>query len=56
MPEELVPDEPEVHGLQALLELQASRSAARVDADGRAVLLDDQDVDRPPVHAGKREK
>lgn len=40
---ELVPDEPEVHGLQALLELQASRSAARVDAAGRPVLLDDQD-------------
>jgi predicted RNA polymerase sigma factor len=40
---ELVPDEPEVHGLQALLELQASRSAARVDAGGRPVLLDDQD-------------
>src|SRR5690349_14082394 len=40
---ELVPDEPEVHGLQALLELQASRGAARVGADGRAVLLDDQD-------------
>jgi RNA polymerase sigma factor (sigma-70 family) len=40
---ELTPDEPEVHGLQALLELQASRSAARVDAEGRPVLLDDQD-------------
>ena len=40
---ELVPDEPEVHGLQALLELQASRAAARVDAEGRPVLLDDQD-------------
>ncbi|QIK67754.1 sigma-70 family RNA polymerase sigma factor [Nocardioides sp. HDW12B] len=40
---DLVPDEPEVHGLQALLELQASRTAARVDAAGRAVLLDDQD-------------
>jgi predicted RNA polymerase sigma factor len=40
---ELMPDEPEVHGLQALLELQASRSAARVDAEGRPVLLDDQD-------------
>jgi RNA polymerase sigma factor (sigma-70 family) len=39
----LIPDDAEVHGLQALLELQASRSAARVDADGRAVLLDDQD-------------
>ncbi len=40
---DLMPDEAEVHGLQALLELQASRSAARVDADGRPVLLDDQD-------------
>lgn len=40
---DLMPDEPEVHGLQALLELQASRSAARVDAEGRPVLLDDQD-------------
>lgn len=39
----LMPDEPEVHGLQALLEMQASRSAARVDAEGRPVLLDDQD-------------
>ena len=40
---ELMPDEPEVHGLQALMELQASRAAARVDAEGRPVLLDDQD-------------
>ena len=40
---ELMPDEPEAHGLQALLELQASRSAARLDADGRPVLLDEQD-------------
>ncbi|GAA3811447.1 RNA polymerase sigma factor [Nocardioides panacisoli] len=40
---ELMPDEPEVHGLQALLELQASRGAARVDAAGRPVLLDVQD-------------
>jgi RNA polymerase sigma factor (sigma-70 family) len=40
---ELMPDEPEVHGLQALLELQASRGAARLDADGRPVLLEDQD-------------
>uniref|UniRef100_UPI00160203B6 RNA polymerase sigma factor n=1 Tax=Nocardioides stalactiti TaxID=2755356 RepID=UPI00160203B6 len=39
----LMPDEPEVHGLQALLELQASRGAARLDAEGRPVLLDDQD-------------
>ncbi len=40
---ELMPADPEIHGLQALLELQASRAAARVDAEGRAVLLDDQD-------------
>ncbi len=40
---ELMPDEPEVHGLQALLELQASRGAARADAEGRPVLLDHQD-------------
>jgi predicted RNA polymerase sigma factor len=40
---DLMPEEPEVHGLQALLELQASRTPARVDADGRPVLLDDQD-------------
>jgi predicted RNA polymerase sigma factor len=32
-----------VHGLQALLELQASRLPARVDEDGRAVLLERQD-------------
>jgi RNA polymerase sigma factor (sigma-70 family) len=40
---ELAPDEPEVHGLAALMELQASRSAARVDAQGRPVLLLEQD-------------
>ncbi|GAA4819096.1 RNA polymerase sigma factor [Nocardioides caeni] len=40
---EVAPEEPEVHGLQALLELQASRFPARSDRDGRAVLLDDQD-------------
>ena len=40
---ELAPDEPEVHGLAALMELQASRAAARVDAEGRPVLLLDQD-------------
>src|SRR5256714_1379410 len=39
----LVPDEPEVHGLVALMEIQASRTRARVDAAGRAVLLLDQD-------------
>ncbi len=40
---ELMPEEPEVHGLQALLELQASRGTARSDADGKPVLLEDQD-------------
>jgi RNA polymerase sigma factor (sigma-70 family) len=40
---ELAPGEPEVHGLAALLELQASRLNARVDTDGRAVRLNDQD-------------
>jgi RNA polymerase sigma-70 factor, ECF subfamily len=40
---ELLPDEPEVHGLVALMEIQASRSAARVGASGEPVLLPDQD-------------
>jgi predicted RNA polymerase sigma factor len=40
---ELAPEEPEVHGLAALMELQASRAAARVDASGRPVLLLEQD-------------
>ena len=40
---ELMPDEPEVLGLLALMELQASRAAARADADGNLVLLADQD-------------
>ena len=39
---ELVPDEPEVHGLVALMEIQASRLHARVDASGRPILLPDQ--------------
>jgi len=39
----LLPQEPEVHGLVALMELQASRFAARVAADGSPVLLADQD-------------
>ncbi|SFF77373.1 RNA polymerase sigma factor [Blastococcus tunisiensis] len=39
----LVPDEPEVHGLVALMEIQASRLAARVGRDGEPVLLADQD-------------
>ncbi|MBQ5946956.1 RNA polymerase sigma factor [Massilia sp. ST3] len=40
---ELAPGEPEVHGLVALMELQASRMHARLDAAGRPVLLLDQD-------------
>ncbi|CAN7183275.1 RNA polymerase sigma factor [Acidovorax sp. LjRoot66] len=39
----LTPDEPEVQGLVALLEIQASRLPARTDAEGRPVLLMDQD-------------
>lgn len=43
---ELAAEEPEVHGLLALMELQASRTAARTDADGRPVLLLAQDRTR----------
>ncbi|TMQ66043.1 MAG: RNA polymerase sigma factor [Candidatus Eisenbacteria bacterium] len=43
---ELAPSEPEVHGLVALMEIQSSRSAARVDASGAPVLLLDQDRGR----------
>ncbi|WP_431956884.1 RNA polymerase sigma factor [Nocardia lijiangensis] len=39
----LVPREPEVHGLVALMELTAARFPARVDAQGDPVLLADQD-------------
>ncbi|MGW5663352.1 RNA polymerase sigma factor [Streptomyces sp. NPDC003758] len=39
---ELMPKEPEVHGLAALLEFQASRTAARTGPDGGPVLLKDQ--------------
>ena len=38
----LVPAEPEVHGLVALMEIQASRSAARVGPGGEPILLLDQ--------------
>ncbi|WP_327317293.1 RNA polymerase sigma factor [Streptomyces sp. NBC_01235] len=38
----LMPKEPEVHGLTALLEFQASRTAARTAPDGTPVLLKDQ--------------
>ena len=40
---ELAPKEAEVHGLVALMEIQASRSAARIGAGGKPVLLLDQD-------------
>ena len=40
---ELMPNEPEVHGLVALMEIQASRLRARVGPDGEPVLLLDQD-------------
>jgi RNA polymerase sigma factor (sigma-70 family) len=43
---QLAPDEPEVHGLLALLELQASRTPARTGPDGEPVLLADQDRTR----------
>jgi RNA polymerase sigma-70 factor, ECF subfamily len=39
---ELVPKEPEVHGLVALMEIQASRSGARVGPSGAPILLFDQ--------------
>ena len=39
----LLPDQPEAHGLAALLELQASRLPARTGPDGEPVLLPDQD-------------
>jgi RNA polymerase sigma factor (sigma-70 family) len=39
----LVPSEPEVHGLVALMEIQASRSRARLGPKGEPILLLDQD-------------
>ncbi len=39
----LMPDEPEALGLLALMQLHDARRAARLDADGALVLLDDQD-------------
>ena len=39
---ELAPQEPEVHGLVALMEIQASRSAARVSESGEPILLLEQ--------------
>ena len=43
VPAGLAPNEPEVHGLLALMEIQASRSAARVRPKGEPILLLDQD-------------
>jgi RNA polymerase sigma factor (sigma-70 family) len=42
----LMPDQPEVHGLTALMEIQASRSTARVGPDGQPILLLEQDRSR----------
>ncbi|MDQ1721657.1 MAG: hypothetical protein QOI26_1391 [Pseudonocardiales bacterium] len=43
---QLMPEQPEVHGLLALMELQASRTAARMSPSGEPVLLLDQDRTR----------
>jgi RNA polymerase sigma factor (sigma-70 family) len=43
---ELMPHEPEVHGLVALMEIQASRSRARTSSSGEPILLLDQDRSR----------
>ena len=51
----LAPQEPEVHGLVALMEIQASRTGARTGLDGEPVLLLDQDRgrwDRVLIHRG----
>lgn len=53
----LLPREPEVHGLVALMELQASRFAARVTPDGSPVLLADQHRarwDRAQIRRGRQ--
>jgi RNA polymerase sigma factor (sigma-70 family) len=52
----LVPDEPEAHGLLALLELTAARFPARVGEDGEPVLLEQQDRrrwDRSAIRRGR---
>jgi RNA polymerase sigma factor (sigma-70 family) len=51
----LAPDEPEVHGLVALMEIQASRLGARIGPSGEPILLLDQDRarwDRVLIHRG----
>jgi RNA polymerase sigma-70 factor, ECF subfamily len=53
----LMPDEPEVLGLLALMLLQDSRRDARVGADGELILLEDQDRtrwDRSRIDEGQR--
>jgi RNA polymerase sigma factor (sigma-70 family) len=50
----LAPDEPEVHGLLALLELTAARFPARTGPDGDPVLLADQDRRRWDMAAIRR--
>ncbi len=52
---ELTPSEPEVHGLVALMEIQASRTRARVTSTGEPVLLFDQNRtqwDQLLIHRG----
>jgi RNA polymerase sigma factor (sigma-70 family) len=52
---ELTPQEPEVHGLVALMEIQASRLRARVGPQGEPILLLDQNRahwDRLLIHRG----
>src|SRR6266702_4484357 len=52
---ELVPKEPEVHGLVALMEIQASRSGAQIGPSGEPILLLDQDRarwDQLLIHRG----
>src|SRR5262249_4373313 len=51
---ELLPNEPEVHGLVALMEIQASRAGARVGPAGEAILLLDQDRSRWDANAIRR--
>ncbi|MYV73555.1 RNA polymerase subunit sigma-24 [Streptomyces sp. SID1046] len=53
----LMPEEPEAHGLAALLEFQASRIATRTGPDGEPVLLADQNRsrwNRMLIHRGAR--
>ena len=42
----IAPGEPETHGLLALMELNASRTAARTDAAGEPILMLEQDRSR----------